>query len=186
MKISLMNLWNSQVTHVKVHFELHDELNLMKQVYDRVASDEVMMKCMWEKNQNPNESLRRRIWEYCLKHKNASKEMLDFATATDTAFYNAGYVGSNINNLLGIPYSRHTDNHLKPLIRPWNSYWSLQWGISDFSRTFRGQERVILSGSWVVTCWPISTRKSSQNASYTSSPNICVMFGPISGILEAF
>ncbi|KAK3883338.1 hypothetical protein Pcinc_012374 [Petrolisthes cinctipes] len=101
---------------MKVHFVLDDEgLNFVKQVYDRLTTDDMMMKCMREKTQNPNESLHSRIWKYYPKHKNATKQILDFAVATATAVYNTGYVASNINKLLGIPYSKHLDNHLKTL-----------------------------------------------------------------------
>ncbi|KAK3883818.1 hypothetical protein Pcinc_011881 [Petrolisthes cinctipes] len=103
-------------SEMNVHFELDDEgLNLVKQVYDRLTTDDMMMKCMRGKTPNTNESLHSRIWKYCSNHKNATKPILDFVVATATAAYNTGYVASNINKLLGIPYSKHLNNHLKAL-----------------------------------------------------------------------
>lgn len=47
------------------------------------------------------------------KHRNASPRMIKFATATAIANYNAGYLGSNFNHLLGIDFTTSMETYLK-------------------------------------------------------------------------
>lgn len=99
---------------MKIHFELtDDQLALVKGVYDRLTTDDMMLKCLRGKTQNPNESLHSRIWRYCPKHKNATANMLQFATCQAVANYNVGYVESNLHQLLGIPYTKANHKYLK-------------------------------------------------------------------------
>lgn len=54
-----------------------DELSLVKEVYDRLAEDDMMLKCLAGRTESPNESLYSRIWSICSKRENANKPMLD-------------------------------------------------------------------------------------------------------------
>lgn len=93
---------------MKVHFELYEEkeLPLIQSVYERLATDEMMLRCLRGKTQNPNESFHSRIWRYCPKNKNTkTKTSLDFAVAQALANSNSGYVASDLNILLGVPYT---------------------------------------------------------------------------------
>lgn len=88
---------------MKVHFQLSpEELTQVKDVYDRLTSDEIMMKCLAGRTQNPNESLHARIWRISPKHKNGNKPMLDFACAVAVANYNAGYETSCLDTIMGL------------------------------------------------------------------------------------
>lgn len=89
---------------MNVHFELSPpELALVKEVYDRLTEDDLMMKCLAEWPQNPNESLHSYIQKFLPKHKNRNKPMLDFAVAQTVAKYNSGYEASCLNTSLGVP-----------------------------------------------------------------------------------
>lgn len=99
---------------MKIRFELdEDELGQVKAVYARLTEDEMMIKCLRGKTQNPNESLHGRIWRICPKHKNANKPMLDFAIAQATANYNWGYEASCIDALLGVKHTTSINKYLK-------------------------------------------------------------------------
>lgn len=99
---------------MKVHFTLPDEqLELVKEVYERLSSNEMMQRCLRGLTQNPNESFHSRIWRYCPKHVNATKKKLDFATAHATCDYNVGYVSSNLHQLLGLPYTSILHTYLE-------------------------------------------------------------------------
>lgn len=49
------------------------------------------------------------------KHKNATEPIL-VCNSNIYAVYNAGYVGSNINTLMGISNTKYVANHLKPFV----------------------------------------------------------------------
>ena len=54
---------------MKIRFTLEPhEFELVKGVYDRVTTNEMMMRCLRGKTQNANESLQR-IWAFCRKNK---------------------------------------------------------------------------------------------------------------------
>lgn len=84
-----------------------------KAVYDRLTTDEMMSRCIKGLTQNRNEHLHSRIWRLCPKHRNASPRMIKFATVTAIANYNAGYLGSNFNHLLGIDFTTSMETYLK-------------------------------------------------------------------------
>ncbi|KAK8373790.1 hypothetical protein O3P69_014950 [Scylla paramamosain] len=54
------------------------------------------------------------IWRYCSKHKNATKEMLDFATAQAVSNFNGGYLSSDLCSKLGVAF---TDKNYKYLTK---------------------------------------------------------------------
>lgn len=62
--------------------------------------------------QNRNEHLHSRVWNICPKHRNASKRIVDFTTATAISNYNVGYVGSSVTEILGIEYTVAMDKYL--------------------------------------------------------------------------
>lgn len=97
-----------------VYFHLSQkEQDQVKAVYDRLTTDEMMSRCIKGLTQNRNEHLHSRIWRLCPKHRNASPRMIKFATATAIANYNAGYLGSNFNHLLGIDFTTSMETYLK-------------------------------------------------------------------------
>lgn len=101
-------------TEMQVFFRLPaDDLALVKTVYDRLTTDDMMKRCLQGLTQNPNESFHSRVWRYCPKHINATKTKLEFSVAVATSEYNVGYVASNVNNLLGLEYTQVFDKHLK-------------------------------------------------------------------------
>ncbi|KAK8372313.1 hypothetical protein O3P69_019807 [Scylla paramamosain] len=56
-------------SEMKVFFSLPPEqLELVKGVYTRLTTDEMMKRCLQGLTQNPNESLHSRIWLHCPKH----------------------------------------------------------------------------------------------------------------------
>lgn len=101
-------------THMLVSFHLADEeLKHVKDVYERLTRDDLLKKCLAGLTQNRNEHLHSRIWRICPKHRNASPRMIRFATATAIANYNAGYIGSNINHLLGVELTTSMEAYLQ-------------------------------------------------------------------------
>lgn len=100
---------------MKIKFRLDPEgLRLVEDVYKRLTTDDMMTRCLRGKTQNPNESLHHRIWRYCPKHKNATKEMLDFATAQAVSNFNGGYLSSDLCSKLGVAF---TDKNYKYLTK---------------------------------------------------------------------
>lgn len=100
---------------MKIKFQLDREgLRLVEDVYKRLTTDDMMMRCLRGKTQNPNESLHHRIWRYCPKHKNATKKMVDFATAQAVSNFNPGYLSSDLCNRLGVNF---TDKNYKYLTK---------------------------------------------------------------------
>lgn len=78
-------------TTMKVYFRLEEAQNWkIKGIYDRLTTDEMMTRCLQGITQNRNEHLHSRIWRICPKHRNASKMLVDFATATAVCNYNVG------------------------------------------------------------------------------------------------
>ena len=71
---------------VYFHLEPH-ELQLVKNVYERLTSDENMIKCLRGKTQNPNESLHAIIWIHCPKHLKTSNVRFEFAAAVAVSHY---------------------------------------------------------------------------------------------------
>ena len=101
---------------MRVRFNLEEEeLKQVEEVYKRLSSDDLLIKCMRGKTQNTNESLHSRIWRLCPKNKSTRKTYLDFAAAQAISYYNAGHVESNLNDLLGIPYSKQHHKLLEEL-----------------------------------------------------------------------
>lgn len=67
---------------MKISFTLDDnQLQLVRQVYERLTTNTMMQRCLKGFTQNPNESFHGRVWFYCPKHISASKNKLDFAAA---------------------------------------------------------------------------------------------------------
>ena len=100
-------------SEMKIFFSLPPEqLDLVKNVYNRLTSDEMMKRCLQGLTQNPNESFHSRIWKYCPKHFNATKRKLNFAAAVATADYNVGYIASNLHQRLGVMYTQTLHDHL--------------------------------------------------------------------------
>ncbi|XP_068214089.1 uncharacterized protein [Palaemon carinicauda] len=105
---------------MKIHFKLgKQELAFLKQIYERLTSDDLMKKCLKGLTQNSNESLHHRIWNLCPKHQRANKRMVDFAVATAIARYNIGYLASSSSlfECLGIEVTTAVSKHLKQLDR---------------------------------------------------------------------
>lgn len=99
-----------------VRFQLPpEELEIVKNVYDRLTTDSNMLKCLRGKTQNPNESLHSRIWIHCPKHLTPSKMRFDFAAAVAVSHYNVGYENSNLHKRLGLPYTEILAKHLRSL-----------------------------------------------------------------------
>ncbi|XP_063873641.1 uncharacterized protein LOC135107567 [Scylla paramamosain] len=98
---------------MKVSFSLEpDQLQLVRKVYERLVTDEMMKRCLKGHTQNPNESFHSRLWQYCPKHLNTSKNKLDFSVAHAVSVYNAGYKESVIYESLGLPFSQITEKYL--------------------------------------------------------------------------
>lgn len=73
---------------MKVSFTLpNEQLDLVKRVYERLTTDEIMKRCLRGLTQNPKESVQSRLWRYCTKHTNATKKRLDFAVAQANSDY---------------------------------------------------------------------------------------------------
>lgn len=99
---------------MKIKFELAaDELSQVKTVYDHLTDDEMTMKCLHGKTQNPNESFHSRICRLCPKHKNANKPILDFAAAQATANYNWEYEASYLNTILLVEHTEIINKYLR-------------------------------------------------------------------------
>ncbi|KAK3873732.1 hypothetical protein Pcinc_021268 [Petrolisthes cinctipes] len=97
----------------ELYFRLSDEqVRQVKGIYDRLTSNEMMSRCIQGMTQNRNEHLHSRVWRLCPKHRNASKRMIDFATATAVCNYNVGYVNSSLMETLGIEYTTSIDKYL--------------------------------------------------------------------------
>ncbi|KAK3888123.1 hypothetical protein Pcinc_007805 [Petrolisthes cinctipes] len=97
----------------ELYFRLSDEqVRQVKGIYDRLTSNEMMSRCIQGMTQNRNEHLHSRVWRLCPKHRNASKRMVDFATATAVCNYNVGYVNSSLMETLGIEYTTSIDKYL--------------------------------------------------------------------------
>lgn len=56
----------------------------------------MMDRCLKGVTQKRNEHLHSRIWRICLKHHNATKRMVDSATAIAINTHNVGYVASHL------------------------------------------------------------------------------------------
>lgn len=68
-------------------------------VYQRLASNEILMRCVSGMTQNANESLHSCIWRKCSKDVFVSKKRLELAVTAAVNEYNLGYVESlKINN----------------------------------------------------------------------------------------
>ncbi|KAK4321309.1 hypothetical protein Pmani_007885 [Petrolisthes manimaculis] len=98
---------------MRVYFRLDSELDLVKTVYDRLTTDDLMSRCLQGLTQNRNEHLHSRIWKMCHKHRSVYKRSVDLATATATCNYNVGYLESNFTHLFGIQYTHAMDKYLK-------------------------------------------------------------------------
>lgn len=73
----------------------------------------MMKRCLKGHTQNPNESFHSRLWQYCPKHLNTSKNKLDFSAAHAVSLYNAGYKDSAIYEKLGRALSHITEKYLE-------------------------------------------------------------------------
>ncbi|XP_037799808.1 uncharacterized protein LOC119594791 [Penaeus monodon] len=99
---------------MKVYFRLEEaQKRKIKAIYDRLTTDEMMNRCLQGITQNRNEHLHSRIWRICPKHRNASKMLVDFATATAVCNYNVGYSESNLVGLLGIESTLSMEKYLQ-------------------------------------------------------------------------
>ena len=79
------------------------QLEAIKGIYDPLTTDEMMNRFLRGMTQDRNESLHAKIWKICPKHKNATVMIVNFATATAVAHYNAGHEESNLCNIFGVP-----------------------------------------------------------------------------------
>ena len=60
-------------------------------VYQRLASNALLERCLEGRTQNFNESLHSMIWNRCPKHKSASKRKVEIAVASAVTEFNFGY-----------------------------------------------------------------------------------------------
>lgn len=74
-------------------------------VYQRLASNEILQRCVSGKTQNANEALHSCIWRKCSKDVFVSKKRLELAVRTTVKEHNLGYVESlklsNTDNSIG-------------------------------------------------------------------------------------
>ena len=99
---------------MQVSFKLEPyQMEELLKIYQRLTTDDMMMRCLKGFTQNQNESLHARIWRICPKHRNATKRMLDFATATAVSNYNMGYAASYLPTKLGIESNANLESYLK-------------------------------------------------------------------------
>lgn len=63
-------------------------------VYQRLASDELLMRCTSGKTQNSNESVHSVIWRYCPKDTFVSKKRIEFGAVSAVSQFNMGCVAS--------------------------------------------------------------------------------------------
>lgn len=90
-----------------------DQLQRVREVYERLTTDAMMKKCLRGFTQNPNESLHSRIWLYCPKHLATTKRKVDFAAAQAASEYNAGYMDANIYTSMGVPVTSIVQKYLE-------------------------------------------------------------------------
>ncbi|XP_076045369.1 uncharacterized protein LOC143027746 [Oratosquilla oratoria] len=103
-------------TKMRIYFRLEKaQIRKIKGIYDRLTTDEMMNRCLQGITQNRNEHLHSRVWRICPKHRNASKMLVDFATATAVCNYNVGYSESNLAGLLGIESTLSMEKYLQNL-----------------------------------------------------------------------
>lgn len=101
-------------TTMKVNFQLLTEFRRKALAeYKRLTSDKLLSACLPGKMQNPNEHLHSRICRYCLKYKNANKNIMDFAVAQAVCDYNVWYYESHLGTLLAFPKTEITNTHLQ-------------------------------------------------------------------------
>ncbi|GFU50339.1 uncharacterized protein TNCV_301701 [Trichonephila clavipes] len=68
-------------------------------VYQRLASNEILLRCVSGKTQNANESLHSCIWRKCPKDVFVSKKRIDLAVTAAVSEVNIGYVETlKLNN----------------------------------------------------------------------------------------
>lgn len=90
-----------------------EQLELVKGVYTRLTTDDMMKRCLQGLKQNPNESFHSHIQLHCPKHLRATKRKLDFAASVVMMECNRGYVASNLHRCLSLPYTSILDKDLK-------------------------------------------------------------------------
>ena len=83
-----------------------DEWKDVLQVYQKLTTDDLLIRCLRGKTQNPNEHVHSRVWRMCPKHKNVKLRYVDFAAAQAVCNYNIGHEESNLCNLLGLPFTK--------------------------------------------------------------------------------
>ena len=99
---------------MKIYFHLEpQELAHIKTVYDCLTSDEMMKRCLQGLTHNRNEHLHSRIWKFAPKLGNASRDTVEFATATAVCNYNIGHTASNFAGILGIESTMAKEKSLK-------------------------------------------------------------------------
>ena len=99
---------------MKIYFHLGpQELARIKAAYDCLTSDEMMKRCLQGLTQNRNEHLHLRIWKFATNNKNASRNIVEFATATAVCNYNVGYAASNLAGILGIESTTAMEKYIK-------------------------------------------------------------------------
>ncbi|XP_064116259.1 uncharacterized protein LOC135222050 isoform X1 [Macrobrachium nipponense] len=64
-----------------------------------------VVRCLRGKTQNPN--VHSRVWRMCPKHKNVKMRYVDFAAAQAVSTHNMGHEESNLNKLLGLPFTEY-------------------------------------------------------------------------------
>ncbi len=76
-----------------------DVVSKIMPVYQRLASDEILSRCISAKTQNANESLHSCIWRKCPKDVFVSKKRIELAVTAAVSEQNIGYVQTlKLNN----------------------------------------------------------------------------------------
>lgn len=67
-------------------------INLIKPVYETLASDDLLKRCLGGNTQNNNESFNHCVWNFAPKHTFTGKNVLEIATYTAACIFNEGFL----------------------------------------------------------------------------------------------
>ena len=70
----------------------------MLKVYEDLTRDELLLKCVSGRTQNPNESLHAKLWANSPKHKFFGKKRIDALAALIVSEHNMGYDNCDLMN----------------------------------------------------------------------------------------
>lgn len=97
---------------MKVRCELNEEQRkLVQRVIDDLTSDDLLLKCLSGRTQNPNESFHSKVWSKLHKTKHYGLNTIKYMTAQAVVEHNSGYENSNVLEHMGFP--NRTDHAAK-------------------------------------------------------------------------